>query len=146
MSILLVSREGCTVQVSLDCARVSSVMSLWLDTVNDDNNKTQYHLPWISSSVLVKVGEFCNYYSTHPFNRFAQCVQMSESHLTRLTSPWYVMFITDVDPDMLILLAEASHYLDIPHLLNLVSARFNIIANSNTSDEVRDMFGLWTIE
>lgn len=136
-TVTLQSSEGVDVRLSMEAAMTCLTIKNMLEDLPDQGD-VPIPLPNMTTKVLKKVVEFCNYHVDHP--EVTQEVHRDESRLGEVSS-WNKRFC-DVDQALLFDLVLASNYLENRSMLDVLS---NVIADSIrglSTLEIRAKFNL----
>lgn len=135
-NIKLESNDGKVFEIKKKIAKVSLTIKNMLDDLNDEEDGT-IPLSNVSSDVLEKVIEYCNYY--HENSDFI--TEDSQYRTEEDLSEWEKKFC-DVDQEILFKIILAANYLDIKPLLDLTCLAVAFIIEKNTVEDIRKKFNI----
>ncbi|KIM77970.1 hypothetical protein PILCRDRAFT_824953 [Piloderma croceum F 1598] len=133
--IMLVSSDDVLFEVDREIAERSSVIRQMLEVIGEQDQEIP--LPNVSSDVLEKVLEYCEYYRGEPLDVQTTYTEKRTTNISR----WDQKFIT-VDQGMLFEIILAANFLDIKSLLDLGCKTVANMIKGKTAEEIRKLFNI----
>lgn len=134
-TVTLLSQDGNSFEVSLDVAKMSETIKNLIEDAGTDN---PVPLPNVSSVILAKVVEYCQYHHAHPV---VLSDENKDEKRTDDISGWDLDFCK-VDQKTLFDLILAANYLDIKDLLDLTCKTVANMIKGKTPEEIRKTFNI----
>lgn len=138
-TVLLVSQEGETFDVSIEVASMSNLVKNIIDENQDEEETQEIPLPNVKSENLAKVIEFCQHFQTEPMNEIDK--PLKSSNMAEVVQEWYDKFVT-VDQETLFELILAANFMDIKPLLDLTCATVASMIKGKNAEEIRKIFNI----
>ena len=138
-NITLISQEGDEFQVAVEVAKKSETIKNLIEDIGVDDGKIP--LPNVTSKILAKVIEYCNWHHENPTAVPEDNKDEDEPCRTDDIIEWDLEFCK-VDQPTLFELVLAANYLDIKELLDLTCKTIANMIKGKTPEEIRKTFNI----
>ena len=130
--------DGKRIDVELDVIQKSTVLK---NMIEDTGKEGEIPIPNIQVSILEKVIEYCKHYKNSTPKEISKPLK-SKNLAENGVEEWDANFINLENIDDLIDLIVAANFLDIDGLLNLGCAKIASIIKNQSTEQIRETFGI----
>ncbi|KAI1351221.1 s-phase kinase-associated protein 1 [Xylaria sp. FL0043] len=137
-TVTMVSSDGVQVQASLLAVKKSITIKIMLADLGEERTAYEHiPLPAVDGETLRKIAEWCEHYATSEANGERGRGFRDSTDLTR----WDCEFLA-IRNGLLIKLANAANYLEIPDLLDCTTLMVAISLERKSTEEMREILNI----
>lgn len=136
-TVTLIAKDGFSVTMDVEKARISGVVKVLLDENDSDNEVV---LPKVTQHELQQIVEFMDLYAASPLPTIPQPLPTND--LSRVLPPSYGTYILAMSEEEVTSLINAADFMDISPLLHLCAARIATFFYGKTREEIKAMLNI----
>jgi S-phase kinase-associated protein 1 len=141
----LISKTGDRVSVAANVANYSGLVRMTLGD-DDDDDQQEVHLHNVSTGVLTKIIEYCEYHVNGNGKKLSEKdpieSPLRSANISECVPKWYSEFITGFNTEELMEVLLAANYMDISTLIELCSATVGTMLKGKSPEDIRAKFGI----
>lgn len=137
MLLKIRTRDDYIVEVESEDIQISYLIKMLVEGIENDGEEIPLYN--VDYKVFLKILEFTRHYQKDPMEKIEKPLKNDNSICVQ---KWYLDFISLQDDNGLYEILEASTYLDIEPLQELICARIASLIKGTECDELKKIFGL----